>query len=237
MKVYIASNMPTGYPWKLQKPSTVNERVRSTAEEFMLDSGIGDDVSTDELVTLAREYNPEYLVAKDELHNHETTIKNTIELLERASDFAAEVLIPLQPDYVEHYQKLTERGLDGQKYVLGGMAIPEVDTAQALEWIHKFRDIAPDVYAHGLGIGGGIEIVEALAGNDILDSVDCATPEMAAINGCVLDTRLRQNEVMAFPGGEGRSKRSYALADFNSWQIKDVWENTASSQHGLEAYQ
>jgi len=238
MNVYIASNMPTGYPYKLQKPSTISDRVRDTAEHFILDSGIGDDVSTDEILNLAEEYNPDYVVAKDELHEHETTIENTIRLLDSLNDaqIAAEPLVPLQPPYDTHYQKLREQGITGHKYVLGGMAVPEVDTAQALEWIHKFREVAPDVYAHGLGIGGGIEVVEALAGKEVLDSIDCATPEMAAINGCVLDTRLRQNEVMAFPGGEGRSKRSYALADFNSWQLKDVWTNTAERQHGLENY-
>jgi len=230
--------MPTDYPYKLQKPSTVNERVRSTADEFILDSGIGEDVTTSEILALAREYNPEYVVAKDELHNHETTIENTIDLLEALDDaqIAAEPFIPLQPPYDEHYQKLQEQGITGHKYVLGGMAVPEVDTAQALEWIHKFREVAPEVYAHGLGIGGGIEIVEALAGKDILDSIDCATPEYAAMNGCVMDSRLRQQEIMAFLGGEGRCKRSYALAEFNSWQINDVWMNTAENQHDLGAY-
>jgi len=238
MKVYIASNMPTDYPYKLQKPSTVNDRVRDTAETFILDSGIGDDVSTDELIDLANEYNPDYLVAKDELHEHTKTIENTVELLDRVEDthIDAEPLVPLQPPYDTHYRKLHERGITGHKYVLGGMAISEVNTAQALEWIHKFREVAPEVYAHGLGIGGGIEIVEALAGKDILDSIDCATPEYAAMNGAVIDTRLRQKEIMAFRGGEGRCNRSYALAEFNSWQINDVWNNAAESQHDLGAY-
>jgi len=44
MEVYIASNMPTDYPLKLQKPSTVSDRVRTTAETFILDSGIGETV-------------------------------------------------------------------------------------------------------------------------------------------------------------------------------------------------
>lgn len=238
MRVFVASNMPTDYPWKLQKPSTVSDRVRDTAEHFILDSGIGDDVDTVELLDLAASYDPDYVVAKDELHEHEETIANTVELLDRigSAQTDAEVLVPLQPPYDEHYEKLREKGITGHKYVLGGMAIDSVDTAQALEWIHSFREVAPDVYAHGLGIGGGIEMVEALAGKDILDSIDCATPEMAAINGCVLDTRLRQNEVMAFSGGEGRCNRSYPLADFNSWQLRDVWVNESKKSHDLSAY-
>jgi len=234
MKVFVASNMPTDYPWKLQKPSTVSDRIRETASEYILDSGIGDDVTTGELIELSREYEPDYLVAKDELNEHDTTIENTVEILDR--DYCGELLVPLQPPYDEHYRKLEAIGVTDEKYVLGGMAVKEVDTATQLRWINDFREVAPDAYAHGLGVGGGIKFVEACARNDLLQSVDCATPEMAAINGAVLDTRLRQQEVMAFDGGTGRSKRSYALAEFNSWNLHDVWTNEEQMAHNLTSY-
>jgi len=235
MKVFVASNMPTDYPSKLQKPSTVSDRVRTTAETFILDSGIGEDVTTNELVALSHEYDPDFLVAKDELNNHATTITNTLELLDR--EYSGELLIPLQPDYVKHFEKLKDHiDVHDHKYVLGGMAISEVSTAQQLEWITKFREVAPDVYAHGLGVGGGIEFVEAVAGTGLLDSIDCATPEMPAINGCVLDQRLRQQETMVFPGGEGRMNRTYPLAEYNSYQLRDVWERENSNQHDLTGW-
>jgi len=236
MKVFVASAMPTDYPLKLQKPSTVSRRVRDIAEEFILDSGIGDDVTTEELLELAERYDPEYVVAKDELHEHDTTIANTLALLD--ADPCADVLIPLQPPYREHYEKLREHiDVDAHSYVLGGMAVDDVGTREQLEWIRKFRRTAGmDVYAHGLGVGGGIEFVEAIAGTGLLDSVDCATPEMAAINGAVIDERLRQQETMAFGGGEGRCRRSYPLAEFNSWQVRDVWVREAERESRLGAF-
>ncbi len=237
--VFVASNMPTGYPWKLQKPSTIGPKVRDTAAPLILDSGIGEDVTTSEILDLAEKYDPQYVVAKDELYEHEVTIENTLDLLDELPerDTKAIPLVPLQPPYDEHYEKLREIGLTDHKFVLGGMAVDSVDTAQQLEWIHRFREVAPDAYAHGLGVGGGIEFVEKVAGRNLLDSIDCATPEMAAINGCVLDGRLRQNEVMSFAGGEGRCNRTYPLAEFNSWQIHDVWNREANQKHDLAAYQ
>lgn len=234
MRVFVASNMPTDYPMKLQKPSTVAPGVRQTAETFILDSGIGDDVSNDELVALSEKYEPDYLVAKDELHDIDTSIENTLELLDR--EYVGEIMIPLQPDYVTHYNRLAERiNADRYKYVLGGMAVPSVSTADAIKWIKRFSNHT-DVYTHALGIGGGIEIVEALSGTGLVDSIDCSTPEQAAINGCVLDQRLRQKEVMSFAGGKGRKHRQYPLANFNSYQTRDVWEREANAQSELSGF-
>ena len=226
--------MATTYPYKLQKPSTANDRVRETADCYIYDSGIGDDTTNAEVLDGAAAFDADYVIAKDYLHDQDRTTESVREFRElyRGHECDATIMVPLQPPHADHYRDLP----DASHYVLGGMAVDSVDTAQALEWIHSFREVAPEVYAHGLGIGGGIEIVEALAGKDILDSIDCATPEYAAMNGAVIDTRLRQKEIMAFRGGEGRCNRSYALAEFNSWQINDVWNNAAQSQHDLGAY-
>jgi len=246
MKVFVASAMPTAYPWKLQKPATVTPKVRDTAEQFILDSGIGDNVSTGELLQLAERHEPEYIVAKDELYDHTTSTENTLDLLDGLTSCKASStpLLPLQPPYDEHYDLLSDHGLDDRMYVLGGMATEDVDTDTQLRWIRNFRRVAPDVYAHGLGVGGGIEFVTRVAGSGLLDSVDCSTPELAAMNGAVIDDRLRQTPTMSFPGGKGRNRRTYPLAEFNSWQIHDVWARESDPTHvrgdddqsGLEAF-
>lgn len=220
-RVYVASAMPTGYPYKLQKPSTITPRVRDTAESFIMDSGIGDDVSNREVIELAIEHDADYVVAKDYLHDQDRTTESVREFINIFSEYVCDItpLIPLQPPFHKHYQEL--EGFD--HYVLGGMAGNDVDTQTQLRWIREFRNVAPDVYAHGLGVGGCLKFVRECAAADLLDSVDCSTPEQAAIRGCVVGEDLRQREVMAFPGGEGRTKRSYPLADFNSWQVADVW--------------
>jgi len=232
--VFVASNMPTGYPRKLQKPSTVTPKVRDSAETFILDSGIGEDVSTDDLLSLADRFDPDFVVAKDVLHDHEATTANILDIVDR--DHPGDLLVPLQPPYDEHYLTLADHGIEDAKYVLGGMSLPDVGHAERLRWIRSFREVAPDVFAHALGVGGGIEFVEAVAGTGLIDSLDCATPEMAAINGSVLDHRLRQDHVLTFPGGEGRNRRTYPLAEFNSWQLRDVWRREADGGSDLSAY-
>jgi len=227
-RVFVASNIPTAYPYKLQKPSTVNQRVRDTAEVFIMDSGIGDDVSNAEVLDLAHEYDAEFVIAKGYLHDQERTTESVRAFMDLYADHECEAwpLIPLQPPYDEHYQQLSEFGW----YVLGGMATEDVALSDKLEWIHDFRRVEPDAYAHGLGVGGGIQFVKAVAGTGLLDSVDCSTPEQAAMFGSVLDDDLRQLEVRE-KNGEGVAKRNTALATFNSWQVQDVWDREATSEY------
>lgn len=241
MKVFVASAMPTGYPYKLQKPATVSNRVRDTATEFIFDSGIGDETTTGEVLDAAHEYNADYVVAVDELHDFETTTRNAYEFLDAYESHPCEAtpMIPVQCDpdrelwHVDHLPDLPEH----THYVLGGMKVDNISEREKIESVRRFRDaVGPEVYVHGLGIGGGIQIVSKVAGTGWLDSVDCSTPEQAAINGSILDTRLRQMDAMAFPGGEGRCKRTYPIAEFNSWQVQDVWTNEAK-HGGLAAYQ
>lgn len=231
--VYVASAMPTAYPLKLQKPSTVSPRVRETAETFIMDSGIGDDVSNAEVLDLAEKYDADYVVAKDYLHDQDRTTESVREFIDLYNDHdcTATPMIPLQPPFHEHYNDLP--GFD--HYVLGGMAGDNTSTRQCIRWIERFDDVAPDdAYVHGLGIGGGYGIVRAFAGTDTLDSIDCSTPEQAAMFGKVLDERLKQSEVLAFGSGEGKTQRTYPLAEFNSWQVQDVWnfEDSAARERG-----
>ena len=216
MRVYIASAMPTTYPYKLQKPSTISPRVRQTAESFIMDSGIGNDVSNEEVLDLAHKFNADYVVAKDVLHDFDTTTGNVKAFLTRfdAHECDATPLIPVQCDpendkwHVDHLPELP----DVDHYVLGGMAVEEVSTTDQIKSIKAFREaVGPDAYVHGLGVGGGIEFVSKVAGTGWLDSVDCATPEMAGQFGAVMDERLRQKQIRVM-SGEGAAKRNIPLS-------------------------
>lgn len=223
-KVFVASAMPTSFPRKLQKPSTIRSAVRDTADEFIMDSGIGDDVTNEEVLDLAREHNADWIVAKDYLHDQAKTSDSIKDFVAHYRNHPCEAtpMIPLQPPFDEHFQEHP----DYDHYVLGGMAMQEIDLQQKLEWIRDFRRIAPNVYAHGLGVGGGIEFVRRIAPEGLLDSIDCSTPEQAAQFGKVLNERLRQEQVRVI-NGEGASKRNHALAEFNSLQLQDVWDAEA----------
>lgn len=225
--VFVASNIPHPFPRKLQKPSTVRDSVRDTAETFIMDSGIGnDELDNRDILDLAHEHDAKYVVAKDYLHDQARTTDSIRVFCQEYQSHPCEAtpMIPLQPPHAEHYKQVPGH----ECYVLGGMIPPEVTTQQRVAWIRDFDRVAPkDCHTHALGIGGGKAIIEEFAGTGILDSVDCATPEMAAINGAVVTDDIRQKMVMAFGGGEGKRKRTAPLSAFNAWQIQDAWHRAA----------
>ena len=235
-EVFVASNIDTAYPRKLQKPSTVNDAVRGSAETFIFDSGIGDDTTNEEVLDLAAEYDADYVVAKDYLHDRDRTTESIKDFVgfHRAHECDATPMIPLQPPHARHYMELSNDAGFYDHYVLGGMAVPEVSTQQQIRYIREFDRVVHDsAYVHALGVGGGREFVETVAPLGILDSVDCATPEIAAANGYVIDANLRQQEVREY-NGEGARKRNRPLAAFNSWQLQDVWERERTKARETE---
>ena len=241
--VFVASNIDTAYPRKLQKPSTVNDAVRDTAETFIFDSGIGDDTTNREVLDAAHDYGADFVVAKDYLHDRQATTDSIAVFFEeyQAHPCDATPMVPLQPPHARHYQELTDKLGTFDTYVLGGMAVPSVSTADQVAYIREFDRVVHDgAYVHALGVGGGRSFVETVAPLGILDSVDCATPEIAAANGCVIDADLRQREVREF-NGTGARKRNRPLAAFNSWQLQDVWDreetrDRTNEQAAIEAW-
>jgi len=223
---YVASNIAHDYPLVLQKPATASTNIRETAETYILDSGIGDDTDPHEILDLSATLDADFVIADDELHDQAATTRNVrrFEDLHAEHDTDATLMTPLQPPHAEHYYDLPDRS----HYCLGGMAGGDVSDEQAIAWIRRFRQVAgPDPYVHALGIGGGIGVVRALAGTGLVDSVDAATPEVAAFHGNVLGPQLRRRSVQIH-SGEGNSRRVTPLAEFNCWQIRDAWNREAS---------
>lgn len=222
--IYVASNMPYPYPYKLGKPRHASPKIRESCETWVMDSGIGDDVSNAEVLDLAEEYDSDFVVAKDYLHDQERTTESILEFLELYDDHSctAMPLIPLQPPHAEHYKELEGFGA----YVLGGMAGPDVSSQDAIRHIRDFRSVAGyGPYVHALGVGGSMTLVRAVANNpDLIQSVGCSTPEQAAINGSVLDSMLKQQSI-GIMTGTGSSAGRYDLAATNAYQINDAYTN------------
>jgi hypothetical protein len=223
--VYVASNIPHDYPLVLQKPATASPEIRETATSYILDSGIGDETTNADVLDMAARLDADYVIPCDELHDQAATTAAVKDFLARYESHRCDAvpLIPLQPPHDEHYQDLPGHS----HYCLGGMAFEDTTDEQAIRWIRDFREVAgPNPYVHALGIGGGDTVVNALAGTGLVDSVDCATPELAAQYGCVLDGRLGQEHVLIHEG-DGLQQRTRPLAAFNAWQIQDAWTREA----------
>jgi len=233
--IYVASNMPYPYPYKLGKPENQTRKIRDSCTTWIQDSGIGDDTTNAEVLDLAKEYDADFVVPCDELHDQEATTEAVHEFLELYdnSDVRATPMIPLQPPYDQHYRQLP----DYPAYMLGGIAF-DYSAREQVEAIHNFRTEAGYTpYAHALGVGGSMTVVNALANQpDLVQSVDCSTPEQAAINGCMIDAKLKQQNISIL-NGEGSSRGRYSLAETNAYQLNDAYTKATRSTMSLEAYQ
>lgn len=230
--VFIASEYPTDYPRKLQKPGNISQKIRDTAETFILDSGIGDDTTNEQVLRLADEYNADFVIAKDYLHDQDKTTESVREFmrLHEKHPCDATPMVPLQPPHDQHYQDL--KGYS--HYVLGGMSVPEYSYQDRVRFVLDFVRVAEnDPYIHALGVGGGQKFTEKIAPLGVLDSIDCATPGLAAKNGKVLQEDLLQRHVTIHQG-DGARRRNIPLAEFNSWQIQDLWDKLYEEQSDVD---
>jgi hypothetical protein len=205
--VYVASNMPYSYPYKLVKPDHATQGVVDSAEAVIMDSGIGDDITNAEVLDLAHRYDTDMVVAKDYLHDQPRTTESIREFLAlwESHECRATPLIPLQPPHHEHYKQLP----DHYHYLLGGMAF-DYETPQIIDAVEKFVSVAgTDPYVHLLGVGANPKLMDYLARNPkYVQAVDCSTPEQCAINGRIYDVDLQQIEYTIRTGEDSRLTRS-----------------------------
>lgn len=218
VKIYVASAIDRyWYPYRLQAASNASEWAKEECLELIMDSAIGDAaVGNAEVLDAACEYNADFVVPADTLHNQSETTEAVREFmtLYRDHECRAKPLVPLQPPYHEHY-----RELDGHShYVLGGIATsdPEVQ----LKEIRRFRrEAGYGVYAHGLGLGASLRLIRELRENPrLLDSLDLSTTEQHAINDRIADATWQQKE-HHYPTGANSSTVRAAYANAAVMQL------------------
>lgn len=219
--VFVASNMTYPYPYKLVKPKHASKAVADSCETVILDSGIGDDISNRDVLNLSEELDTDFVVAKDYLHEHDSTTESINEFLDlwETHDTRATPMVPIQPPHDEHYKQL-----DNEVYhvMLGGMAF-DYDSSEIIQAVKKFRDTAGMApYVHLLGVGANRRVMQFLADNPgIVQSLDCSTPEQCAINGKIFDTRLIQQEYQIRTGDGSTSTRA-GLAQHLAYTLCDA---------------
>lgn len=232
--IYVSSNMPYPYPYKLGKPANQTPKIRESCTTWIQDSGIGDDTTNEDVLSLADEYDADFVIPCDELHDQEATTEAVHEFLELYddSDVRATPMIPLQPPYDQHYRELP----DFPAYCLGGIAF-DYSPREQVEAIHTFRNAAGESpYVHALGVGGSMTVVNAVANTPgLVQSVDCSTPEQAAINGSLVDAELKQKP-MSILNGTGSSRGRYSLAETNAYQLTDAYTKATRSSMDLGAW-
>jgi len=219
LDVYVASNMPYEYPYKLVKPKNVSPSVVDSADVVMMDSGIGDNISNKSILDKAERYGCNFVVAKDYLHEQDLTTKSIREFYYQYQkhSYSGDILIPLQGDHIEHYYEVGEPN----KVLIGG--IRDFSSEKQVETIKDFRDeVGYEVYVHGLGMGMSQTFVKAIRNNPrLLDSVDCSTPEQNAINNKISDAELEQKHYTTCKGKHSSAMR-YRISQLMAVQLNYV---------------
>jgi len=219
--VYVASNMPYNYPYKLVKPEHVSQSIVDSAETVIMDSGIGnDELDNVDVLDMAEKYDADMVVAKDYLHQQGRTTASIKEFLSEWENHScrATPLIPLQPPHHEHYEEITGE----YHYLLGGMAF-DYKTSEIIRAVEKFRDVAGSgPYVHLLGVGANPKLMDFLAANpDMVQSIDCSTPEQCAINSNIYGVELKQQSYSIRTGEDSRVIRS-GLAQHLAYVLNDA---------------
>lgn len=235
--IYIPSNMPYEYPYKLGKPSYARQGIRSTAETFIMDSGIGNDtVSNVDVLDLAYDLDADFVVGKDYSHDQSRTTDSIYEFLGLHADHPcrATPMIPLQPPHHEHYQEVPEAGA----YLLGGMKTWPGE--RVVPAVRRFREeVGYGPYLHVLGSGANRPLVRAVADDSqLIQSLDCSTPEQCAINGQIYDLSLQQRPYQ-LPEGDLSSRSRHALAKHLALILNDAFafaEPSQTTQQSMEAF-
>ena len=237
--IYIPSNMPYQYPYKLAKPETsyATPRIRETCTTHIMDSGIGnDDLTNEDVLDSAHKVDSDLVVAKDYLHDQAKTTESIHDFLDAydAHECRATPLIPLQPPHHKHYQEVPGHGA----YLLGGMM--DWSGERVVAALRRFRqEIGYGPYLHALGSGASPALVRAVADNpQLVQSVDCSTPDQCAINGKIYDLSLQQRPYK-LPRGEGSSTSRVALAKHLALVLNDAFafaDASDTTQQSMEAF-
>lgn len=235
--IYVPSNMPYEYPFKLGKPSYASPRIRETCETFIMDSGIeNDELTNEDVLDMAEKLDADMVVGKDYLHDQERTTESIHEFIELHDGHPcrATPMIPLQPPHHEHYHDVPRAG----SYLLGG--IKDLRGEEVVSVVRRFRkEVGYGPYVHLLGVGASPAIVQAVSNDpDLVQSLDCSTPEQCAINGKIFDMGLQQRPYQ-LPSGEGSAQARYGLAKHLALILNDAFayhETGGSTQSSMEAF-
>ena len=229
--IYVPSNMTYKYPYKLGKPETSygTERIRETCTTHIMDSGIGNDhLSNEDVLDLAHKLDSDFVVAKDYLHDREQTTESIREFLDLYDEHPcrATPMIPLQPPHHVHYQELPD--VDNMAFLIGG--VKDAADSTVIDALRSFRaQVGYSPYVHLLGKGASVSIANAVATDPrLIQSLDCATPEIAASKGRIFDHELKQRPYPS-PTGDGSSTTTTELARMNLWTMNNVYAMRSAS--------
>ncbi len=209
------------YPRRLANAKQVDQDIRDSALELIVDSAIGDeDVGNEFTLKKARRFNADYVLPADTVHDGDATHAANVDMVEQASEPRDPTVIPiLQPPYDEQYTAYSDFYDQFAVIALGGIRNCDPDTQIA--HLEQARDLLPGKTRHALGVGTKLKVLHRLRQDpELVDWVDTSTPERTITNGEVRDAEwdCRDELVSGFtlPKGEEsttvRARFAYSMA-------------------------
>ena len=230
IRIYAASSLKHPWPYRLQNAAECYPASFWRSQDRIMDSAIGEDLTNEDVLAHAVERHATAVVAKDHLHDRESTTESIREFVHlHDPDQHPRAYIPLQPPYDEHvadvYPIIEESHLP-HRYMLGGLAFESPQ--RRIDALLAFREeIGDGPEAHGLGWGLDDNLVAVLREEpELLDSVDNSSPAQAVQNDQILDKHWRarsypivegtyQNTVMGAFEFAMLVQAAHRLTDFN----------------------
>lgn len=210
--VYVPSyNAQWWFPYKLQKAKSADKYVRDSCLKYMVDCGIHEGSENADVIDAATEHNAHYVIPRDYLSQPDRTTESVTEFLElyEESNCPAQVIVPLQPDHLDHLDDW--QGYS--HYAIGGVS--EAEPKEQVEALKKVRDeIGYGPYIHGFGFDVDAKVIRAVRNDpQLVDSIDFNLPEGMTGYGEITDAGLERIE-FTYPHGDSATavRAMFALA-------------------------
>lgn len=190
-------NKGYSYPYRLLKESELRPSVRDRALELTVDSGYNnDDVSNEDVIEKAVDYNVDYIIPKD----YPGRPDETVEMMKQFFDVYSpnqnhpKPYVVVQPPLADTFERHADFYSQFGRFALGGLR--DLKPRQQANEIYGFwsaisaydgiEESAVDI--HGFGLGLSPELVLLIRTYPhVLDSIDVSTPERAISNNEIPD--------------------------------------------------
>jgi len=170
------------WPWRMAPPKEASTKYRNACEKYIIDSDpLDDDVTTKQVLDKAITVDAEVASLQDVYLDKEATVDSLLRGVEVADDheFDGELLLPLQPPYVECYKEIGEP----TDHLIGIGGLKDGTEWERIEATKGLRSYAGNsVWIHGFGWGPTEKLAKEIRSNpDFIDSLDYTTPIQTAI--------------------------------------------------------
>lgn len=222
--VYVPSyNASWWFPYKLQKAKAADDYVRESCLKYMVDCGIHEGSENADVIAAATRHNAHYVIPRDYLSEPDRTSESVREFLDlyEESDCPAQVIIPLQPDHLDHLEDF--KGYS--HYAIGGVS--EAGPQEQVESLKRVREaVGYGPYIHGFGFNVAPKVIQAVRDDPrLVDSIDFNLPEGMTGYGEITDATLQRIE-FTYPHGDSatavRGLYALALATMTSYMMSPL---------------